>query len=113
LNFYVGILIGISERGNAGLLIGNPDVQTMEAVDAVFINSGDNPFKLLKEPSSNAILLIPKITLLLYLYSYKLRHDRGKRSLKIPHGHGFFFMEDMVFLLYVDSWLNWIFNFFI
>jgi hypothetical protein len=47
LNFYVGILIGISERGNAGLLVGDPDVQTMEAVDAVFINSGDNPFKLL------------------------------------------------------------------
>jgi len=42
-------LIGISERGNAGLLVGDPDVQTMEAVDAVFINSGDNPFKLLKE----------------------------------------------------------------
>ncbi|TVU15548.1 hypothetical protein EJB05_39073, partial [Eragrostis curvula] len=28
---------------------GDPEVQTMEAVDAVFINSGDNPFKLLKE----------------------------------------------------------------
>lgn len=28
---------------------GDPDVQTMEAVDAVFVNSGDNPFKLLKE----------------------------------------------------------------
>ncbi|CAM0904155.1 unnamed protein product [Alopecurus aequalis] len=28
---------------------GDPDVQTMEAVDAVFVNSGDNPFKLIKE----------------------------------------------------------------
>uniref|UniRef100_A0A0D9W6A7 Galactinol--sucrose galactosyltransferase n=1 Tax=Leersia perrieri TaxID=77586 RepID=A0A0D9W6A7_9ORYZ len=28
---------------------GDPDVQTSEAVDAVFINSGDNPFKLMKE----------------------------------------------------------------
>uniref|UniRef100_A0ACD5V596 Uncharacterized protein n=2 Tax=Avena sativa TaxID=4498 RepID=A0ACD5V596_AVESA len=28
---------------------GDPDVQTVEAVDAVFVNSGDNPFKLIKE----------------------------------------------------------------
>ncbi|PNT61306.1 probable galactinol--sucrose galactosyltransferase 2 [Brachypodium distachyon] len=28
---------------------GDPDVQAMEAVDAVFINSGDNPFRLIKE----------------------------------------------------------------
>uniref|UniRef100_A0A0D9ZM80 galactinol--sucrose galactosyltransferase n=1 Tax=Oryza glumipatula TaxID=40148 RepID=A0A0D9ZM80_9ORYZ len=28
---------------------GDPEVQTLEAVDAVFINSGDNPFKLMKE----------------------------------------------------------------
>nr|CAB3487407.1 unnamed protein product [Digitaria exilis] len=28
---------------------GDPEVQTMEAVDAVFINSGDKPFKLMKE----------------------------------------------------------------
>uniref|UniRef100_A0A0E0KRY9 galactinol--sucrose galactosyltransferase n=1 Tax=Oryza punctata TaxID=4537 RepID=A0A0E0KRY9_ORYPU len=28
---------------------GDPEVQTSEAVDAVFINSGDNPFKLMKE----------------------------------------------------------------
>ncbi|XP_062184232.1 probable galactinol--sucrose galactosyltransferase 2 [Phragmites australis] len=28
---------------------GDPKVQTMEADDAVFINSGDNPFKLMKE----------------------------------------------------------------
>ncbi|GJN27258.1 hypothetical protein PR202_gb15264 [Eleusine coracana subsp. coracana] len=28
---------------------GDPEVQTTEAVEAVFINSGDNPFKLLKE----------------------------------------------------------------
>uniref|UniRef100_J3LYY4 galactinol--sucrose galactosyltransferase n=1 Tax=Oryza brachyantha TaxID=4533 RepID=J3LYY4_ORYBR len=27
----------------------DPEVQTLEAVDAVFINSGDNPFKLMKE----------------------------------------------------------------
>ncbi|XP_066343088.1 probable galactinol--sucrose galactosyltransferase 2 [Miscanthus floridulus] len=36
---------------------GDPDVQTMEAVDAVFINSGDNPFKLLKE----SIKMVSKI----------------------------------------------------
>ncbi|KAM0847426.1 hypothetical protein ACQ4PT_055008 [Festuca glaucescens] len=36
---------------------GDPDVQTMEAVDAVFINSGDNPFKLIKE----SIKLLSKI----------------------------------------------------
>ncbi|KAL6652516.1 hypothetical protein ACP70R_011441 [Stipagrostis hirtigluma subsp. patula] len=36
---------------------GDPEVQTMEAVDAVFINSGDNPFKLLKE----SIKLLSKI----------------------------------------------------
>ncbi|VAH48824.1 unnamed protein product [Triticum turgidum subsp. durum] len=28
---------------------GDPDVQTKDAVDAVFVNSGDNPFKLIKE----------------------------------------------------------------
>uniref|UniRef100_A0A8R7TJJ6 galactinol--sucrose galactosyltransferase n=1 Tax=Triticum urartu TaxID=4572 RepID=A0A8R7TJJ6_TRIUA len=28
---------------------GDPDVQTKDAVDAVFVNSGDNPFKLMKE----------------------------------------------------------------
>uniref|UniRef100_A0ACD5UCR8 Uncharacterized protein n=1 Tax=Avena sativa TaxID=4498 RepID=A0ACD5UCR8_AVESA len=28
---------------------GDPDVQTVEAADAVFVNSGDNPFKLIKE----------------------------------------------------------------
>uniref|UniRef100_A0A0E0H281 galactinol--sucrose galactosyltransferase n=1 Tax=Oryza nivara TaxID=4536 RepID=A0A0E0H281_ORYNI len=28
---------------------GDPEVQTLEAVDAVFINSGDSPFKLMKE----------------------------------------------------------------
>ncbi|PUZ47661.1 hypothetical protein GQ55_7G184500 [Panicum hallii var. hallii] len=36
---------------------GDPEVQTMEAVDAVFINSGDNPFKLMKE----SIKLLSKI----------------------------------------------------
>ncbi|CAL5026831.1 unnamed protein product [Urochloa decumbens] len=36
---------------------GDPDIQTMEAVDAVFINSGDNPFKLMKE----SIKLLSKI----------------------------------------------------
>nr|AWA44843.1 hypothetical protein SS52A01_000002 [Saccharum spontaneum] len=36
---------------------GDPDVQTMEAVDAVFISSGDNPFKLLKE----SIKMVSKI----------------------------------------------------
>jgi hypothetical protein len=30
-------------------LVGDPDVQAAEAVDAVFVNSGDNPFKLIKE----------------------------------------------------------------
>jgi hypothetical protein len=34
---------------HCSLLVGDPEVQTMEAVDAVFINSGDNPFKLMKE----------------------------------------------------------------
>lgn len=45
-------ILVISERGNKWWccpLVGDPDVQTAEAVDAVFINSGDNPFKLLKE----------------------------------------------------------------
>nr|XP_034592276.1 probable galactinol--sucrose galactosyltransferase 2 isoform X2 [Setaria viridis] len=36
---------------------GDPEVQTMEAADAVFINSGDNPFKLMKE----SIKLLSKI----------------------------------------------------
>ncbi|CAN6239878.1 unnamed protein product [Urochloa humidicola] len=36
---------------------GDPEVQTIEAVDAVFINSGDNPFKLMKE----SIRLLSKI----------------------------------------------------
>ncbi|CAN6228565.1 unnamed protein product [Urochloa humidicola] len=36
---------------------GDPGIQTMEAVDAVFINSGDNPFKLMKE----SIKLLSKI----------------------------------------------------
>nr|CAB3484883.1 unnamed protein product [Digitaria exilis] len=36
---------------------GDPEVQTMEAVDAVFINSGDNPFNLMKE----SIRLVSKI----------------------------------------------------
>ncbi|WVZ86141.1 hypothetical protein U9M48_032974 [Paspalum notatum var. saurae] len=36
---------------------GDPGVQTMEAVDAVFISSGDNPFKLMKE----SIKIVSKI----------------------------------------------------
>lgn len=36
---------------------GDPDVQTMEALDAVFISSGDNPFKLMKE----SIKMVSKI----------------------------------------------------
>ena len=30
-------------------LVGDPEVVSLEAVDAVFINSGDNPFMLMKE----------------------------------------------------------------
>lgn len=44
-----GISVGISEEYSGGLFLGDPEVQTLEAVDAVFINSGDNPFKLMKE----------------------------------------------------------------
>jgi hypothetical protein len=39
----------LREKMYCSLLVGDPEAQTMETVDAVFINSGDNPFKLMKE----------------------------------------------------------------
>ncbi|PUZ44621.1 hypothetical protein GQ55_8G120400 [Panicum hallii var. hallii] len=56
----------------------DPEVQTVEVVDAVFINTGGNPFKILKE-SINIILLNLDVTTI-FLSISKACNPRGMLS---------------------------------